>query len=75
MTKRELLEFLAESGQADANEVAVAFGVPYSVAAMGLLRLVRQGLIRRYIDPEQGTYWYSLSDRGQARLAYLREAD
>ena len=75
MTKRELLEFLAESAEAGATEVAAAFGVPYSVAAMGLLRLVRQGLASRYIDPDRGAYWYGLSDRGQARLAYLREGD
>ena len=75
MSKRELLEFLAETGEANANEVAGAFGVPYSVAAMGLLRLVRQALASRYIEPDNGTYWYSLSDRGQARLAYLRELD
>ncbi len=75
MTKRELLEFLAESAEAGATEVAAAFGVPYPVAAMGLLRLARQGLASRYIDPERGTYWYSLSDRGHARLAYFRDID
>ena len=75
MTKRELLEFLAETREADANEIAAALGVPYSVAAMGLLRLVRQGLVSRYIDPERGIYWYSLSDRGQVRLAYLRDSE
>ena len=75
MSKRELLEFLAENREADANEIAAAFGVSYSVAAMGLLRLVRQGLARRSIDPERGIHWYILSDRGQARLAYLRDSE
>lgn len=75
MTKHELLEYLAGTGDADANEIARAFGVPYPVAAMGLLRLVRQGLVSRYMDPDRGTYWYRLSHRGQERLAYLRTLD
>ena len=73
MTKRELLEHLAEVEEADAHEVAVAFGVSYPAAAMALLRLVRQGLAARSIDPHRGTYWYELTDWGQARLEYLRE--
>lgn len=72
MTKRELLNYLAEVGEADANEVAGALGVPYQVAAMGLLRLVRQGLASRFVDPNRGTYWYRLSDRGHDRLVYFR---
>ncbi len=75
MTKSELLAHLADTGEADATEVASALGVSYSVAAMGLLRLVRQGLATRSIDPHRGTYWYELTDRGQARLEYLRELD
>ncbi len=75
MTKRELLEFLAENREADANEVALAFGIPYPVAAMSLLRLVRQGLAARSVDPQLETYWYELTGRGQARLEYLRQLD
>ncbi len=75
MTKHELLEYLVEAGEADAREVAWALGVPYPVAAMALLRLARQGLATRYLDPDRRTYWYTLSDRGRARLGYLRQAD
>ena len=75
MTKRELLEHLAEVEEADAQEVAAAFGVHYPAAAMALLRLVRQGLAARSIDPHREMYWYALTDRGQARLEYLRELD
>lgn len=73
MTKAELLEFIAETGEADANQVAAAFGVPYPVAAMGLLRLVRQGLAARSVDPDRGTYWYELTERGHGRLRYLHD--
>ncbi|MCI0409041.1 MAG: ArsR family transcriptional regulator [Acidobacteria bacterium] len=72
MTKRELLNYLAEVGEADASEIALALEVSYPVAAMALLRLVRQGLASRFVDPDRGIYWYRLSDRGQDRLAHLR---
>ena len=75
MTKRDLLNYLAEVGEADANEVASALRVPYPVAAIGLLRLVRQGLASRYVDPDRGIFWYRLSDRGRIRLAYLRDLE
>ncbi len=71
MTKYELLEYLADTGQANAQEVARAFGLPYAAAAMALLRLTRQGLVLRHVDPTAKIYWYSLSDRGMARLAYF----
>lgn len=71
MTKRALLAYLAEVGDADAKEVASALGVQYSVAAMGLLRLLRQGLASRYRDANRRVYRYRLSDRGEARLVYL----
>ena len=72
MTKHDLLACLAQVGDADASEVAGALGVPYSVAAMALLRLVRQGLASRFVDPDRGIYWYRLSESGEDRLAYLR---
>ncbi len=75
MTKQALLEHLAEVGDVDATEVAGALGVPYAAAAMALLRLVRQGLVIRYVDPHGRSFWYRLSDRGKERLAYFHEAD
>ncbi len=71
----ELLEHLAPVEEANAHEVAEAFGVPYPVAAMALLRLVRQGLAARSRDPNRGTYRYEITDRGGARLQYLLESD
>ncbi len=71
VTKSEILEYLYESKGADAFEVAVHMGFDYPAAAMALLRLSRQGLVERLVDPERGIYWYRLSPRGRARLKYF----
>lgn len=72
MTKQNLLEHLVEAGNAGATEVANVFGISYPAAAMALLRLVRQGLVHRYVDPDDGLYFYEVSDRGRDRLAFFR---
>src|SRR5437879_1594287 len=74
LTKQILLNYLAQVGEGDAQEVARAFGVTYSVAAMGLLRLVRQGLASRRRHDEGAIYRYRLTERGQSRLMYLRSS-
>jgi len=71
MTKQDLLSYLAEVGEADAIETAEALGVRYATSAMALLRLVRQGLASRGIDPHRATYAYRLTDQGQARLEFF----
>ena len=71
MSKHDVLAYLAEIGAVDAIDVARTFDLTYPAAAMALLRLLRQGLVRRYIDDGRGTYWYTLTDRGHARLAYF----
>lgn len=73
LTKRDLLIYLARAGEASARDIARTFGIQYSVAAMGLLRLVRQGLVNRSRKDERGAYRYTLSERGQTRLTYLLE--
>ncbi len=73
MTKHGVLAYLAQVGEADATAVADALGVPYGTAAMALVRLVRQGLATRSVDPHRGTYSYRLSDHGQARLNFFEE--
>jgi DNA-binding MarR family transcriptional regulator len=72
MTKQDLLEYLADAGRADAMDVASSFGVTYAAAAMALLRLGRQSLVHRYVDADDGLYFYQLSERGHARLAFFR---
>jgi predicted ArsR family transcriptional regulator len=73
LAKRDLLTFLARVGEASADDVASAMGIRYAVAAMGLLRLVRQGLAERSRHDERSAYLYRLSERGQTRLRYFQE--
>lgn len=72
MTKHEVLDYLADVGRADAMDIADAFSLTYPAAAMALLRLARQGLVYRYVDADDGRYFYELSERGHARLAFFR---
>ena len=71
MTKMQLLQELDRADQPDAYDIADLLSVSYPAAAMALLRLVRQGLAARYLDPESGVYWYELMPKGEARLDYL----
>ena len=73
MTKHDLLAYLADAGMADAVEMANALGVSYATSAMALLRLVRQHLASRIVDPHRGLYAYQLTDHGHARLAFFEE--
>ena len=75
MTKLDLLVLVAQRGDAAADEVADVFSVSYPAAAMALLRLVRQGLAARFLDPDSGLYWYELTSKGEARLDYLGPAE
>jgi len=73
MTKHNLLAYLAEIGEADAAEIANALGVPYATSAMALVRLVRQHLASRTVDPHRRLYVYELTHRGHARLAFFED--
>ena len=72
MNKEELLAYLRESQGVAGHRAARDMGVPYPTASMALLRLVRQGLAERFVDPDLGTFWYRLTDRGAERLTFLR---
>jgi len=73
MTKQDLLAYLADAGMADAVETANALGVSYATSAMALLRLVRQHLASRVMDPHRGLYAYQLTDHGHRRLAFFED--
>jgi len=75
MTKQELLAYDADVGETDAAEVATALGVPYATSAMALLRLVRQHLASRLVDPDRGLYAYWLTEAGYARLAFFEDEE
>ncbi len=75
MEKMDLLAFVDANDQPDAIEAALSMDVAYPAAAMGLLRLVRQGLATRYRDPDDDLFWYELTEKGEARLDYLENAE
>ena len=69
--KVAFLTLLAAQSDLDAASVAQAQACSAAAAGMLLLRLSRQGLIRRAHDPEDRVYFYQLTAKGRARLAYL----
>lgn len=73
LDKCELLEFLDLHENTEANDVAQAFELSYSAAAMALMRLVRQDLAARYRDPDSQLYVYEITPKGEARLDYFLE--
>ncbi len=58
---------------AEADDVAQAFELTYSAAAMALMRLVRQDLAARHIDPDTQLHVYEITPKGEARLDYFLE--
>ena len=73
MNKLELLEYLDTRGQCDAEEGATIMRMSYSATAMALLRLVRQDLVARHIDPDTHLFLYEITPKGEARLDYFLE--
>ena len=73
MDKCELLEFLDMYEHAEANDVARAFNLTYSAAAMALMRLVRQDLAARFKDSDNHLFRYQITPKGEARLDFLLE--
>ena len=61
LDKCELLEFLDLLENTEASDVAQAFKLTYSAAAMALMRLVRQDLAARYRDPDTQVYVYEIT--------------
>ena len=75
MDKVQLLEYLDTNEHSDAEDVANAMQMSYSATAMALLRLVRQDLAARYIDPDTQLYLYEITPKGEARLDYFFEEE
>ena len=73
MNKAKLLYTIDAFDHADAVEIAETLELNYSSVAMGLLRLVRQDLATRYIDPDARRFVYELTLKGEARLDYFLE--
>ncbi len=75
MNKQELLEYLDTNEHSDADEIANVMGMSYSATAMALLRLVRQDLAARHIDPDSQVLVYEITPKGEARLDYFLEGE
>ena len=75
MDKQELLEYLDLNEQVAAEEVANAMQMSYSATAMALMRLVRQDLAARHIDPDTQLHVYEITPKGEARLDFFLERE
>jgi DNA-binding MarR family transcriptional regulator len=73
--KHALVGLLACQPDLDARSVAHELGCTLAAAGMLLLRLTRHGLIQRAFDPEDQVYFYSLTAKGRARLAYWTQIE
>ena len=69
--KNKILNYLEKAPEQDVEQVASAFQISCEAAGMRLLRLFRQGLLRREFDPSDRVYFYSLTNKGRKRLMYL----
>ena len=75
MDKQELLEYLDLNEHVTAEEVANAMQMSYSATAMALMRLVRQDLAARHIDPDTQLHVYEITPKGETRLDYFLEGE
>lgn len=75
MNKAILLSALDSLEQADAVDIAEILQRDYPSTAMGLLRLVRQDLASRYLDPDTQRYVYEITPKGEARLDFFEEGE
>ena len=75
MNKIELLEYLDSHEHTDADEVASVMDMSYPATAMALLRLVRQDLAARRIDPDTQLHVYEITPKGEARLDFFLERE
>lgn len=70
--KFAILSLIVTAAEIDAATAAEHLGSSPEAASMLLLRLTRQGLLRRELDPLRRAFFYSLTEKGKARWAYLK---
>ncbi len=75
MDKIQLLDYLDTNKHQDADQIASVMDMSYSATAMALLRLVRQELAARHIDPDTRLLVYEITPKGEARLDYFLEGE
>lgn len=69
MKKLEVLNLLSTVRDVDAASIAERLRGTAEAAGMMLVRLMRQGLVRREIDDR--LFIYNLTPKGEARRVYL----
>jgi predicted ArsR family transcriptional regulator len=69
MTKLEILNLLSTARDLDAAGIAERLHGTAEAAGMMLVRLTRQGLVRREIDDR--LFIYNLTRKGETRRVYL----
>ena len=75
MNKIDLLQCLDSHVPTVADEIADVMQMSYSATAMALMRLVRQDLAAREVDPDTQLYLYEITPKGEARLDYFLEVE
>ncbi len=72
MKKLDGLSLLAHDPELDVSDVAERLSSSVAASGMLLLRLFRQGLLKRELDPDDGLHFYSLTPKGRARLGFFQ---
>jgi len=74
MPKLDVLDLLVHTPELDAADIARRLGATPESVGMLLLRLTRQGLVRRELDTDEGVFFYSLTSKGKVRWSYLSQS-
>ena len=70
LSKVHILSILRRQTDLDALALSERVGCTQPTASMALLRMVRQGLLNRAWDPQEGRYFYYLTPKGRLRWAH-----
>jgi len=74
-TKQMILKYLSDGSARTVHNIATKLGLTQHGAAMCVLRLRRQALIRRLSpeeDPQQFPIRYEITDKGRDRLQFYQ---
>jgi DNA-binding MarR family transcriptional regulator len=70
--KLQILSYLEMNEEQDVGQIAEEFQMTFEAAGMLLLRLFRQGLLKRELDAQDHMFFYSITPKGRGRLNYFR---
>ncbi len=72
MRKLQVLNYLEVNNEQDGRQIAQTCQMTFEATGMLLLRLFRQGLVKRELDAQDQVFFYSLTSKGRDRLNYFR---